>query len=58
MVWLTIGGAVGVLDYWRDTKKDGTTISENLRVLTATTFGKVAFVSGLLGFAKHILSPK
>lgn len=63
-LWLGFGASIGVVDAWRSTKHDGSTISELNRVAfaTHTRQGRATFVAtlGALGalYAHHILYPK
>lgn len=59
--WAAFWTGFGLLDYWRNTKHDGTTVSELTRVLfkTDTPRGRSNFLAFLTGgaviLARHIL---
>lgn len=57
--WITAFLAGGVVDVWRMSKKDGTTLSETIRwgFGTDTPLGKVEFLCGLAALGWHILNP-
>lgn len=55
-VWGTIFGCLGVLDIYRMTKHDGSTLSASIRYVfsTDTPEGKVLFLGALAVLAYHI----
>jgi hypothetical protein len=57
ILWGASIGSLGVLDYVRSTRHDGTTVSEITRAVLATdtALGKVVFCTALAVFARHIL---
>jgi hypothetical protein len=55
ILWTALGTLIGGLDAWRDTKHDGTTISEILREWTDHPINRTIFLLVLAGFARHIL---
>ena len=55
--WIATIGGLGVLDTWRASKHDGSTLSEHGRLIirTDTPTGKVLFSLGCIAFWHHIL---
>lgn len=56
-VWGGVFGCLGVLDIWRMTKHDESTLSESIRRVfrTDTLVGRALFLTALVIFARHIL---
>jgi hypothetical protein len=59
VVWSTLIGCLGVLDIYRMTRRDQSTLSETIRFVlhTDTPAGKAIFLTAVAVFVIHILNP-